>query len=684
MRLFKKTAALVMVFMMLVTAMSSFTLASANAVVDKFEVKEFSVLNSTGGNTLAAGDVTVNVTLQRVKGDNNTTDVASVIAAVYSNGALVDVAASKKAYPFTGTTQVNEMNLTIPTGTVEPELKVFLWNGDMITPIAKPSDEAKITSIKVGDTALSLVDGTNAYTVNADMNAPAQPKIKVAANGLVKATVAWSGNVATVTAGDETYTITYNKAQPTLVASYSGATDYNGGKTWSERQVLQEASATITGAADDKKLSDIITLSLPGYGADNMPAQREEFKKIENYASRLYSDTWSLFWDVPDALVGKTRVVYDYYNGISWNNLNAGNNAYYWTITIDADTRIWYSSRMYGNIAGLTDAQGTAITNWSSNSIHYLGADGVIGGTDDVVITPTITTYGNDFKFINEGRAASGTTNTFATLKESGITTLTEGPETNNVGYHYIFTADLTLPEGATTATYIIGGHKDDKRPAILCYEFINNSAAADLVPPTITNATYSVNATGAKEDLVLKGPTASPTAEQLGDTSRTIKDIFGMTSFTDIDKYFTPTTSNRYPYWFMLDLPQKYVGKYQMLAGYAAGGQAEFSQEDLLTFTTDKNMRVYYSSWPNWVDVGAKDEGEMTVHLVTPGNGEAITKTYDDLKASAVSGNKAFTYHMYSYDIIVPEGEDTVTVRLKTRTPANWAFPAIFYEAIE
>lgn len=272
-----------------------------------------------------------------------------------------------------------------------------------------------------------------------------------------------------------TYTINYTVAPPGIIAKYSGASDYSGSNVWSERQVLKEASADITGAADDKKLSDVISLSLPGFSAATMPAQREEFKKIEQYANRLHGDTWSLFWDVPDALVGKTRVVYDHYNGTSWNNMNASTNSYYWTITIDADTRIWYSSRVYGNIAGLTGV------SWASNSIHYLGADGVVGGDDDVPITPTQTTYGMDFKYINEGRQTT-TSRTFAELK-SGIRTLTEGSETNNIGYHYIYTADLTLPEGAESATYVIGGHAaggatgnvadEAEAPAIFCYEII-------------------------------------------------------------------------------------------------------------------------------------------------------------------------------------------------------------------
>ena len=632
MRLFKKTAALVMVFMMLVTAMSSFTLASANAVVDKFEVKEFSVLNSTGGNNLAAGDVTVNVTLQRVKGDNNTTDVASVIAAVYSNGALVDVAASKKAYPFTGTTQVNEMNLTIPTGTVEPELKVFLWNGDMITPIAKPSDEAKITSIKVGGVEVAGFDAATTYNVTLPAGTPDEPAVKVVASGLVDADVAYNADktAATITVGANVYTVNYtiNKVVGALTdVSYTSGSTYVVNESDAQNTLKLGTVKPNLVAADfyDEETGDYTKTINNVYGVGT-------YNGLDNYVTPVVSNRYPywFYMDLPEKFVGMNYIAVPYNN----DTVYAGDDTI--TFTTNKNVRFYVSS-----------------------SPSWVDSNGVLDGN-------------YTFNCVREGDSTA-TTRSYKDLKTTST----------NANYTFpsnVYKYEITIPEGQTSATATIkvrsAGTWDFPH---IFYEFIEETADESLPLPTITNATYTGFA-GGTEELKLAGPTAAPTAAQLGDTTRTFKDIFGITSDADIVKYFTPTTSNRYPYWFMLDLPQKYVGKQQMLAGYNLGGQAAYTQQDTFTFTTDRNVRVYYSCWPNWVDTGAKDEGTMTVHLVKPGAGATANTAYDTLAASAVEA----TYQMYSYDIIVPEDKSTVTVTLKTRTPKDWAFPAIFYEAIE
>lgn len=679
MRLFKKTAALVMVVMMLVTAMSSFTLASANAVVDKFEVKEFSVLNSA----LDAGDVTVNVTLQRVVGNNNTEDSASVIAAIYSDGAMVDVAASTKDYPFYGTTQVNALSLTVPTGTVDPELRVFLWDGDMITPIAKSHDEAKVTGITVGGEALSLVDGTYAYTVNANASAPAQPEIAVVADGLVKATTTWNESVATVVAGDETYTITYAKAQPTIAATYEGAISHTtNSKVWSKTQVLKNPVSEILTASDDKSLDDIIQIEgIPG-GYTDYEGRIAKFEEQEAYANRLYNDAWGIIWNVPQDLIGKNRIVYDYFYGGSWSNHNGNANAYYWTITIDADTRIWYSSRQDYSNHFTSGTLGAAASAFGESTVYYLGADGAIGGGDDVSIARTETDYAKDFKFLQLDRTVASP-GTFAQYKDETIKSLTDGGMK-------IYTADLILPEGAETATYVVGGYKNYVTytrdadspyysetaktyaigfPGVFCYEFIDSTdESATPVELAVTDVTIKGLAADESVAVAATAYGTAPSTKLLVPqfTERADGNYYaapqGTAGGTFWSSYLTRCNIDVYPYYHKF--PAEMAGAYSYFWKNSFG--ITNAMTPVVTFTINKDATLYFDTTDEFAAKSgavALNEGIITRNTNTWNCADSYYITKAQYEGTDTSGETNWhNGRVFKLELKVPEGATSAT----------------------
>ncbi|MBQ6999324.1 MAG: hypothetical protein IJN62_06025 [Clostridia bacterium] len=645
MRLFKKTAALVMVFMMLVTAMSSFTLASANAVVDKFEVKEFSVLNSTGGNTLAAGDVTVNVTLQRVKGLNNTEDAASVIAAVYSNDALVDVAASKKAYPFAGTTQVNELSLTIPTGTTNPELRVFLWNGDMITPISKPSDEAKVTGIKLGGVEVAGFDAaTTTYNVTLPAGTSDEPAVKVTATGLIDADVAYNTDKtsATITVGANVYTVNYTITQ--IVGALTNVS------YWDENI---DTTYTVGTEASNLELGTV---------RPNLDA--------------------SLFYD--EATGDYTKTINNVYGVGVYNGL-----ADYVTPTLNGRDPYWfymdlpekfvgmnYIMAPYTNPGAVYSSQDT-ITFTTNKSVRFYIASPSSWVSDGAVFDGAYT-----FNQVRMGDS-NATTTSYKDLKST------------STGANYTFTSnvykyEIIVPEGETSATATLrvqtAGTWDVPH---IFYEFIDTPATEPVV--NLTNVSYTSDSTYTETTASnpVKLGTVKPNlnAEDFYDEStqgytKNLRDALGVSSLADMSNYVTPIVSNRYPYWFYMDMPEKFVGMQYIMVPYNT--DTVYAGYDTITFTTDRSVRFYVSAPSAWIDDGAVLDGTYTFKYTAPGDSVSLTTSYADLYAMTTAAEKSHTNDVYVYDIIVPEGETSATATLKVRSAGTWDFPHIFYEAIE
>lgn len=684
MKMTKRIIAL-MIAVMMVTVFAVST-ASAAAVVDKFEVKEFSVLNSE----LAAGNVTVNVTLERIEGGNNDEVEVSVISAIYSGTAMVDVAASTKTYIFNGTIQENKMELNIPQGTVDPQLRVFLWDGNMITPLGKSSDEASVEGIIVGGDEIDFVAGTTEYTVDVGVAAPEVPEITIISDGIIRVDTTWNENVATVVAGNETYTITYNKAvepAPYLRASYAGAKDYANSNLVTDTQILRDPSEAIQNALDNQTLSDIVSLNIPS-GYSDYEGRIAEFKKMEEHANLLYNDTWSIIWDVPDELIGKTRLVYDYFYGTSWDNYNCNYSLEPWIITINKDTRIWCSSRTY---------QG-------ANSVKYLGADGVVGGDDDVNVPVTVTDLADDFKFLHLDRTVTSP-NTFGQYKNETISILNEklnddrtivsgGP--NEI---VISEAVLTVPEGQESATYAVGAfktvvtYKRDAEspyisqganyvvpyPAIFCYEFIEDDEE-EVVPPlaTITNATLERGAS-ATSDYSIGSVTVIPTVYyDTGATNDEGEKLYGLGEAGLSGSTGAATIFANYA--TRMDADTRNYGHYFPAEMLGARGALWFSNFTIngelapeLTFTINGDATLYFDTTDEFV---AKSGAvRMDDYIGVYGGGSSYSAICGVSKTESQKNGKGTPFHggrLFKLELKVPEGQTTATFTV----PLAWGGP--------
>ncbi len=633
MRLFKKTAALVMVFMMLVTAMSSFTLASANAVVDKFEVKEFSVLNSTGGNTLAAGDVTVNVTLQRVKGDNNTDDVASVIAAVYSGSALVDVAAAKKEFSFYGTTHDYDLDLVIPAEIADPELKVFLWSGDMITPIAKSSDEAKVTGITVGGEAVAFDAATSDYTVNALASAPNQPEIVVEADGIVKATTTWSKNVATVTTDKETYTINYNKENPALTEIKY---DYNN-----HDASLDYVDITTTHRVvrkPDERLADTTKSITEALGSDLSNG-------FANYVTQAWSNrTYWYFNNVPDEFVGLNIIPMNY------DSYPAGMKSQ-WKITSNADTRIYFIVYAGEVISGATLVDSVDLqTEFSLVEIA------------DVNISKPIS---------------EGTVRKLSTACK----------------LYYI---DLIVPDGQTTASIelktrnntdaVTAGGTSGYFPDIVMYEFLDeDDVITTETPLSVTNNTISVtDAEGAVKypTYTMSGKVRLPVYEEAGTdgSGNTMYKIKGTNGDDAYGNYATRLDAHGYNY--IQSIPDEVVGA-NVFLWFDTFANADKTQTQTMKFTINRDAVLYFSTTPEFAAKSGAvlmDEG-MGVLGAGSSYNAIVTLKIDE----ATKNGKGNAYHdgaLYKLELYVPEGQDSATFEVPLSWYASSHHPFAFIKA--
>lgn len=160
---------------------------------------------------------------------------------------------------------------------------------------------------------------------------------------------------------------------------------------------------------------------------------------------------------------------------------------------------------------------------------------------------------------------------------------------------------------------------------------------------------------------------------------TKTIKDVYNVT-LTDMHTVVTPHVSNRYPYWFLFEVPEKFIGMNSIIVPY--NNDTVYAGNDTVTFTTNKSVRFYVSSTAAWKDGDATDLGSFTFKASRGGDSEATTTSYADMKSTA--DGQAFATNMYSYDVAVAEGGAPVTTTIKVRSAGTWVFPNIYYEFID
>lgn len=678
MKAFRKIIALMLVVMMV--SAFAVTTASAKAVVDKFEVVEFGIFNEAGtaADTLAANKtITVKATLQRVKGENNVAEKATVYAAVYSGKELVDVQGSTKTYTFAGTTQENDLTLTIPAGKTDLTFKAFLWDGSKIMPLAKPSDEAEITGITIGGVAVDNFDtATTTYTVSLPAGTADKPKVAVKATSFIDADVSYNedNNVATVTVDDAVYTINYTISEKTV--NFTNVTWKYGGSGYeheiTKRYVLKEAPEALRTAADTVGTKD---------EDGNSTASTETIKKTagdityEEYANLVSLATaednvCSFFYNIPDELIGlnyipilqKAANTSDP-SKIEWAN---SSTYVYLTFTIDSDTDFYFIT---------------------ANGIKNISSDD--GGT---YTTPQSFTVTKNFKFFRALYNSSYTLGWNDTKNSIGKFALDDCTPASAY-----FKTTLRVPEGKETATFTIKTTKTANfAPPYMYKVHDDGNGDASITDITyishLTSGGYTYTETSHNKFVGDKEVTFGAVA--LGDVksgldktkfasdATTLKEAYGFSSYTELDKYFTVAVSNRYPYWFYTVMPDKFVGMKQILIPYDS--YINTSTADSIKLTTDKDISVYIGSLLKYCDEGAVNEGEYTFAFVSTDTN--ATETHPD-KITLKKLNeieKTFTTPIYRYDIIVPEGEMTATATFKIQTPKTGTYPIIFYETID
>lgn len=685
MKAFRKIIALMLVVMMV--SAFAVTTASAKAVVDKFEVVEFGIFNEAGtaADTLAANKtITVKATLQRVKGENNVAEKATVYAAVYSGKELVDVQGSTKTYTFAGTTQENDLTLTIPAGKTDLTFKAFLWDGSKIMPLAKPSDEAEITGITIGGVAVDNFDtATTTYTVSLPAGTADKPKVAVKATSFIDADVSYNedNNVATVTVGDAAYTINYTISDETVnitnATLYYGSVNASLANTIDKRYVLKEAPEALRTAADTVGTKDVAGNSTASTETIKKTAgdiTYDEYTNLVSIATADSTNPCSFFYNIPDELIGlnyipiltKAQKAVDN-STLEWKNASG---YIFLTFTIDRDTDFYFITS--NKIKDISSSDGGAYT------------------------TPASFTVTKDLKFFrayyNESYSQAWNSD-YGSLSKYTLSGCSPASE--------YYKTTLSVPEGKETATFTIKTTKTANFAPPYMYKVHddgNGDASITDITYTshLTSGGYTYTETSHKETVGDKEVTFGAVA--LGDVksgldktkfaskTTTLKEAYGFSSYTELDKYFTGAVSNRYPYWFYTTMPDKFVGMKQILIPYDSYINA--STADSIKLTTDKDISVYIGSQLEYCDEGAVNEGEYTFAFVSTDISNSSAANHPNNitleKLNEEAAKKTFTTPIYRYDIIVPEGEMTATATFKIQTPKNGTYPIIFYETID
>ncbi|MBR2476527.1 MAG: hypothetical protein IKB50_00145 [Clostridia bacterium] len=640
MRMTKRIIA-VMVAVMMVMAMAVCTVSAA-AVVDEYEVIEFGVFNAAGTapDTIGADKtVTVKATLRRVAGANNIDDSVSVVAAVYSGTELVDVSVSTKDYTFAGPVQDNTVQLTIPADKTNLTFKAFLWDGDMITPLAKASNEAVVEDIVIAGQSVDFDAATATYNVELPVGTPAEPDVKVVSNGLIDASVAYNDakTVATVTVGADVYTINYTIA--TVVGELTNVS------------YTSETTYAFDGTANALRTQTV----RPNLDAD-------------------------LFYD--EATGGYTKTIYDVYEVTAYTGLDQ-----YVTATVSNRYPYWFYMSMPEKFVGMT-----------ALLVPYTNPDTVYPGNDTITFTTnkSVRFYVSSDASWVDGNGVLDGTYTFDELRLADSNAHTTDYATmlsTSQGANYRFSTNMykyefILPEGqeTMTATVKVKSAGTWDFPHIF-YEFIDTPAEEASV--NVTNVSY--NDAGATVhsgtelkivDILAEPDPADFYDEATSAYSKSMRDVHGLPNgLADLANVVTPIVANRYPYWFYIDMPEEFVGMKAILIPYTNPGTV-YAGYDSITLTTDKDIRVYVSSTSNHTDAGAVLEGTYAFQYTAPGDSASIVGSYADLQTAA--NGKAFTTPIYSYDIIVPEGQATATATIKVRSAGTWFFPQIFFEEIK
>lgn len=676
MKAFRKIIALMLVVMMV--SAFAVTTASAKAVVDKFEVVEFGIFNEAGtaADTLAAGKtITVKATLQRVKGENNVAEKATVFAAVYSGKELVDVQGSTKTYTFAGTTQENDLNLTIPAGKTDLTFKAFLWDGSKIMPLAKSSDEAEITGITIGGVAVEDFNtATTAYTVALPAGTADKPKVAVKATSFIDADVSYNEdkNVATVTVGANIYTINYTINETTV--NFTNVTWKYGDSGYAheitKRYVLKEAPEALRTAADTV---GTVTASTATIKATAGNITYDEYANLVSLAA-AEDNVCSFFYNIPDELIGLNYIpiltkaaTASAPSTLNWIN---GSGYVYLTFTIDCDTDFYFITAN-----GIKDITSTD------------------GGTYTTPESFTVTKNFSYFRALYNFSYEKGWNSEEGSLAHYELDNCS--PKSS------YFKTTLRVPEGQSTATFTIKTTKTDNfAPPYMYKVHEDGNSDANITGITytshLTSGGYTYTETSHKETIGGKEVTFGAVA--LGDVksgldktkfaseTTTLKKAYGFSSYTELDNYFTGAVSNRYPYWFYTTMPEKFVGMKQILIPY--DGYIGASTADSIKFTTDKDIRVYIGTINSYYDAGAVNEGEYTFAFVSTDISNSSAENHPNnitlKKLKEDSAKKTFTTPIYRYDIIVPEGETTATATFKIQTAQNGTYPIIFYKTIE
>ena len=217
---------------------------------------------------------------------------------------------------------------------------------------------------------------------------------------------------------------------------------------------------------------------------------------------------------------------------------------------------------------------------------------------------------------------------------------------------------------------------------------------------PHITNVSYNSSSSYIEDETstqtTLKFGVIKPNLdesvfydESTGEYSKTINDVYGVEVYTGLENYVNPVVSNRYPYWFYMDIPEKFVGMNYIMVPY--NDDTVHASNDTLTFTTKSDVRFYVSSDENWKDDNAVYAGTYTFNMIKGADATNIiqgTKSstdtpYTELKNTSSTGDNTVDERMYCYEIKVPDGQESVTCSLKVKTAGTWDFPRIFYEYI-
>ncbi|MBQ6999323.1 MAG: hypothetical protein IJN62_06020 [Clostridia bacterium] len=167
------------------------------------------------------------------------------------------------------------------------------------------------------------------------------------------------------------------------------------------------------------------------------------------------------------------------------------------------------------------------------------------------------------------------------------------------------------------------------------------------------------------------------------GDYTKTIKDVYDVDVYTGLKDYVNSSYSNKVPYWFYMDLPERFVGMNYIMVPYTNPGTV-YSAKDTITFTTNKSVRFYVSANESWKDANGTHVGTYAFNQLRLGDTTAATTSYKVMKETSQSANHTFENRMYYYDVIVPAGQESVTATLKVQSAGTWDFPHIFYEFIE